>query len=333
MDRGTTINRPTSGRQVPRHNRPLGPQSRRVAPPGSAGRTPGPARAPVHVRLDQDASYTANIVKIYRSIGIAKPRRRIPQQIRPKAIQRQYARQIISIMDMIREALQPLINEVPELLRTAAIDRRMDAGEGRYINTLTDLARTRLRSSLTNDRLESLAVTMANRTSSYQKDELGRQVRAALGVDIIAADTKLRPILENFVATSVSKIKGLPDKVISSVESTILDGVQKGLTSRDLAKTLAKTFNIEEKRANRIARDQIGTLYGQLNVVRQQEIGIQKFIWRTVKDERVRSEHEEREGQIYSYDDPPDGEYPGEPIGCRCYPEPDFTGIFSAMGG
>lgn len=45
------------------------------------------------------------------------------------------------------------------------------------------------------------------------------------------------------------------------------------------------------------------------------------YIWRTQRDGKVRSSHAEREGQIFSWDDPPEGGHPGEDYGCRCTAE------------
>ena len=46
------------------------------------------------------------------------------------------------------------------------------------------------------------------------------------------------------------------------------------------------------------------------------------YIWRTRRDGKVRSSHAEREGQIFSWDNPPEGGHPGEDFGCRCTAEP-----------
>lgn len=42
------------------------------------------------------------------------------------------------------------------------------------------------------------------------------------------------------------------------------------------------------------------------------------YIWRTRGDSKVRSSHAKRDGQIFSWDDPPEGGHPGENYGCRC---------------
>lgn len=46
------------------------------------------------------------------------------------------------------------------------------------------------------------------------------------------------------------------------------------------------------------------------------------YIWRTQRDDVVRSEHAVREGQVFSWENPPPGGHPGEAYGCRCRAEP-----------
>jgi len=46
-----------------------------------------------------------------------------------------------------------------------------------------------------------------------------------------------------------------------------------------------------------------------------------KYIWRTRKDNKVRSSHASRDGKIFEWDKPPPGGHPGEDYGCRCTAE------------
>ncbi len=47
-----------------------------------------------------------------------------------------------------------------------------------------------------------------------------------------------------------------------------------------------------------------------------------KYIWHTMGDSKVRSEHAARNGQIFDFDNPPEGGNPGEAPNCRCWAEP-----------
>ena len=80
--------------------------------------------------------------------------------------------------------------------------------------------------------------------------------------------------------------------------------------------------------ARRIARDQISKATGQFNQLRQTDVGVETYIWRTAGDERVRPDHANLDGSVQRWDDPPEIGHPGEPIQCRCRAEP-----YQLMGG
>jgi len=46
-----------------------------------------------------------------------------------------------------------------------------------------------------------------------------------------------------------------------------------------------------------------------------------KYIWRTRGDNKVRSEHADRDGKTFEWNDPPEGGNPGEAPNCRCSAE------------
>lgn len=46
-----------------------------------------------------------------------------------------------------------------------------------------------------------------------------------------------------------------------------------------------------------------------------------KYIWRTRGDSKVRSEHAERDGKVFEWNNPPEGGHPGEAPNCRCRAE------------
>jgi hypothetical protein len=52
-----------------------------------------------------------------------------------------------------------------------------------------------------------------------------------------------------------------------------------------------------------------------------QSVGVERYIWRSVQDSRVRPEHAEYNGNEYGWDDPPPDGNPGQPVRCRCHAE------------
>lgn len=45
------------------------------------------------------------------------------------------------------------------------------------------------------------------------------------------------------------------------------------------------------------------------------------YVWRCVGDDKTRTTHAERDGQVFSWDNPPEGGHPGEDYNCRCWAE------------
>jgi SPP1 gp7 family putative phage head morphogenesis protein len=129
---------------------------------------------------------------------------------------------------------------------------------------------------------------------------------------------------QGFAYLNSTLITNISDRAINDVSGVVLDGYQKGLRASELAEKIRVITGKSLDRAEFIARDQIGSLNGQVNAARQQALGAKRFFWRTVGDDRVRDEHRALDnGKSYSYDDPPDG-LPGEPPGCRCNAEMDL---------
>jgi SPP1 gp7 family putative phage head morphogenesis protein len=61
---------------------------------------------------------------------------------------------------------------------------------------------------------------------------------------------------------------------------------------------------------------------GLINQLRQQDLGIERYIWRSQDDAKVRDSHAEYDDQVFRWDEPPAGGHPGQAHNCRCYAEP-----------
>lgn len=61
---------------------------------------------------------------------------------------------------------------------------------------------------------------------------------------------------------------------------------------------------------------------GLINQLRQQDLGIERYIWRSQDDARVRASHAEYDDHVFRWDEPPEGGHPGQAHNCRCYAEP-----------
>jgi len=153
-----------------------------------------------------------------------------------------------------------------------------------------------------------------------------RQVSGSLGsvvdVDLFGREPWLASELDAFVIENVSLIKNVKEEFAKNVQDKTIRALGEGRRWEEIAGDIFDTYEVSKSRANLIARDQVGKLQGQLTELRQKEIGIDEYIWRTAGDGRVRESHQANEGKTFKWSDPPATGHPGQDYQCRCYAEP-----------
>jgi SPP1 gp7 family putative phage head morphogenesis protein len=103
----------------------------------------------------------------------------------------------------------------------------------------------------------------------------------------------------------------------------LIDGTNLNDLTTKIYDIMSERTDVTDSRARLIARDQTAKLNGELTQIRQQDLGVESYVWRTVGDERVRDTHEENDGQTFAWSDPPaETGHPGEDYQCRCWAEP-----------
>lgn len=229
-----------------------------------------------------------------------------------------------------------MVREIsPEQLR-AAVDRaraagtvvdfgspRMDSPEGDKMRRLVGQAGAKLRAATNKPQLAALAQKFAEQTSTHQRRQLHDQLHDALGVDPEKVDdVDLSHHTDDFVRENVALISRIPPALHADVEELVSDAVRSGRPHEALRRDLQERFDVSERHARLIARDQIGKYYADVGHARMRGLGVRRAIWHTVEDERVRDSHAEMDGVEFDLDDPPvvDGEavLPGEAI--QCFP-------------
>ncbi len=120
-------------------------------------------------------------------------------------------------------------------------------------------------------------------------------------------------------------ITSVEERHLDDVAAAVTEAVEKGRSTRDLARDIEERFGISQRRAALVARNEVGTLNSQITQKRQTDLGIRRFRWRDSGDTKVRPLHARIDGQVYTWarGHPTEGR-PGEPINCRCTAEPVF---------
>lgn len=277
-----------------------------------------------------------DLIALIRHSGLRRaPRRRPRRMLPPDAIRLRYFAALRSgflhdLRELIRNRLIPRL----QTLAANVSALRQDAGEfddGDLHDTLEQLA-DQLAEKWTARRFAQVVQPFAQDTARYSREQLIGVMRDQIGIDVLASEPWLQAEVSRWTSQNVALIKTVPQTFFADIERRLVDGLHSGERWENLADMLEERMGVAESRANLIARDQVGKLFGQLNEKRQTELGVTGYVWRTVHDNRVRELHEDRDGQHFDWNDPPeetpDDGHPGTPIQCRCYAEPDLTEIF-----
>ena len=151
-----------------------------------------------------------------------------------------------------------------------------------------------------------------------------------LGLKPFEDDIVMQQYVNDRISQNVNLIKSIPDYFLGKVKKTIEEGMSKGRSTSDMVEEIKLSTGVAENKAKLIARDQLGSIYGQVKKKRSEDLGLHSFKWRTMQDSRVRDTHEALEGRVFSWDTGAVGEgvegtvrgkCPGEDYQCRCVAE------------
>lgn len=154
---------------------------------------------------------------------------------------------------------------------------------------------------------------------------LSKKMSRDLRREILEAPTgwTMRQHLEE----QVSLIQSLPLKAAERVHEIAVGNIYTGERYGSLIEHIMETGRVTRNRATMIARTETARVSSSLTMARAQHIGSPGYIWRTVRDGRVRKSHREMEGQFVRWDSPPEIDpgvppyHAGQIWNCRCFAE------------
>lgn len=130
--------------------------------------------------------------------------------------------------------------------------------------------------------------------------------------------------IDTFRKRNVRLIKSIGQEAVGRVAKKLREAEDKGWHRDRLRKEIQAVADVSRSKADLLARDQVLKLNGQITEERQTQAGIEEYQWSTSSDERVRPMHDDLDGTIQQWDDPPvtndagDTNHPGGDYSCRC---------------
>ena len=150
----------------------------------------------------------------------------------------------------------------------------------------------------------------------------GAPSSSLLGVNVFRSEPFLKPLAEGWISENTALIKSLPTRLHPELEGIVRRGVMNGQSVKDIKDQIKARYGVTDYRAKLIAQDQTLKLNADLTRYRLQSVGVERYIWRSVQDSRVRPEHADRNGNEYTWKEgPPNGSHPGQEVRCRCRAE------------
>lgn len=277
-----------------------------------------------------------------RLLRNGKPPRRLKRQFAPRApleIERQYVRDLLPILESMRQHVRAeVLQRLPSIFKSHEMNRpknvRNDA-PGDELSRAFKQVYASVDQQWSEEEMRVLAQRKGMSLSAWNREVLKRNLKRVVGVDVLFADPFLAQELAVFTINNVNLISTMTQTGIGAVEQKAYAALQAGTRWEEVSAEIEKYLDPEDgpvrAKANLIARDQISKLNGQLNMLRQNDLGITRYRWRTVGDDRVRETHAHNDGQIFDWDDPPATGHPGEDYQCRCWAEPVLEDLVPGM--
>jgi SPP1 gp7 family putative phage head morphogenesis protein len=269
---------------------------------------------------------------IARLAGERLRRRKIPRQKLPAGARLQYQKLLTGMRRTFEELLRSeVIAVLPAFLRQADLDRaglRGDAVTDDILRVFSNF-QVLFANAHPVEKTEQELSTIAANVNTNSRAQHQRQMKAALGVEVIVPEPFQQAAIDGFVRENLNLVQSLQGAQFDRMRAIVSRGIQGGLRVESIRDQLIAQLGIDKSKASLLARDQTLRLHGELTELRQRNVGIEEYDWDTSGDERVRPRHAELQGTRQSWADPPVVQYatakrperrahPGGDYQCRC---------------
>ena len=237
---------------------------------------------------------------------------------------------------------------LPELLKEYKKEVRMDASNDEVLSFRERVQKTfnalskKLEEKLKGFGLIGRLEKIAKLTQAHSVTEWRKAVKDVTGIDISEDYYKggvFEQTRQQWIRNLATVLENMVRGTVQQVSDLILDGFRNGKNYGELMEEIQKTYSDAKGNMETLSADQVSTLNSQLTREEHRDAGVQYYIWKSRRDNRVRQSHRAFDGKIYKWDSPPSGWYqtksrglvltgrrchPGEDYGCRCCAIPVF---------
>lgn len=245
----------------------------------------------------------------------------------PVQAEREFQRVTNAYIRILNELLKEYLPEIRDAARAEReADQRHDDASDLIakVKTVFSKMTVELERRTSMFGLRSKIESMAKLTRKLSIREWKKAVKSTLGIDLMDdyyTGELYRTMMERWVEDNVALIKTIPQESLGRMRQIVLEGYQNGETTTAIVKQIQRTYSVDRRHAQLLARDQIAKLSGDITQQQQQDAGVVEYVWSTSGDSRVRPSHAALNHKRFRWDDPP---VVDEKTGRRCHPGKDY---------
>jgi SPP1 gp7 family putative phage head morphogenesis protein len=281
------------------------------------------------LKLNSKQKATVNLL---RSLGVKKVKKP-PAWSYPLAVERSY---LTMLRELFSDVIDKALSRYERLERLAERYQRKfgitDGVEDDVEKFLEFIGKLLLLKKVQVSHFESSLGLVFGRLNKVSDNSFSRIKKQSLGFDFKGPLIDENRFKKRFIKEQMRLVRSKNQDIITHVQRRFASGIYGDIRHEEIRKDLKDWFNKKDYELKRIARDQVSKYNGRLAQERMASIGVNKYVWRTAKDSRVRDHHTVLEGKRFSFSKPPAEGNPGQPIQCRCYAEPVFDFVQENLG-
>jgi SPP1 gp7 family putative phage head morphogenesis protein len=159
-------------------------------------------------------------------------------------------------------------------------------------------------------------------------DEIDKQIREdwkKIGIEPTMTDHMKKQLIEDYNQNQDLNIKNWEPEQITRLRDMVERSAVTGYRKPELIKMIQAEWEVSQNKARFLARQETSLFMSKLRRERNLDAGVRKYKWSTSHDVRVRHDHNDLNGKVFTYGDPPIVDKttgrkaePGEDYNCRC---------------
>lgn len=255
----------------------------------------------------------------------------------PESLEREYQRVTDAYMKVLNDTLKEHLPELMAIAKEEQIENFHQDGISDLIGKVVGVfakVGMKVAERLNLFGLQERVEKMAQNTQKLSIKQWKKECHKTLGIDIMEdyySGDFYKSQTELWVEKNVNLITSIPQESLGRMQEIVLEGYKNGTPSKTIVQEIQDSYGVDKNKARFMARDQLAKLNGDITRHQQMDAGVSKYRWSTSGDSRVRDDHKELDGKVFSWDDPPIVDkktgrraHPMEDFNCRCVAIPIF---------